>query len=264
VTYTVPDANDAVDGAVSLVCTPASGSVFSVGPTTVTCTATDTAENAASATFTVTVNDVTAPVMGELPGDIVVSAENADGAVVNYAQVSATDAVDGDLIATCNPASGSAFSLGTTTVTCTATDSAGNSASGSFAVTVQLGIIWVEPVEDPATGSIGPNFNFRWGYGADGVPINSSDMIDRPSGKDTAPLVMTYLGASCGVGLSDLVDLDAGKSSLRYSQGEWQLNWQTGQSLVNNLPLNAGCYELSIPRAAGKGETDKKTILLTE
>ncbi|MGC8952805.1 HYR domain-containing protein, partial [Chloroflexus sp.] len=46
------------------------------------------------------------------------------------------DAVSGAVAVTCTPASGSTFPLGTTTVTCTATDAAGNTASGSFTITV--------------------------------------------------------------------------------------------------------------------------------
>jgi hypothetical protein len=37
---------------------------------------------------------------------------------------------------TCDPASGSEFPIGTTTVGCTATDAHGNTASGSFPVDV--------------------------------------------------------------------------------------------------------------------------------
>ncbi len=48
----------------------------------------------------------------------------------------ATDLVDGPLTPTCTPPSGSLFPVGTTTVTCTATDSEGNPATGSFTVTV--------------------------------------------------------------------------------------------------------------------------------
>ena len=51
--------------------------------------------------------------------------------------VTATDAVDGDVDIECAPASGATFPLGTTTVDCTATDNAGNTATGSFAVTVE-------------------------------------------------------------------------------------------------------------------------------
>jgi hypothetical protein len=48
-------ANDAVDGAVATSCTPASGSRFKVGRTLVTCSASDSSANAATARFRVTV-----------------------------------------------------------------------------------------------------------------------------------------------------------------------------------------------------------------
>jgi hypothetical protein len=48
-------AQDAVDGRVPVACTPRSGSVFKVGRTKVTCSATDTSGNAQSASFTVRV-----------------------------------------------------------------------------------------------------------------------------------------------------------------------------------------------------------------
>jgi hypothetical protein len=49
---------------------------------------------------------------------------------------SASDLVDGTLPTTCDPASGSTFAVGTTKVTCTATDASGNTGSASFSVTV--------------------------------------------------------------------------------------------------------------------------------
>jgi hypothetical protein len=48
-------ANDAVDGPVSHTCAPASGSSFKIGRTRVTCTATDSSANTATAGFTITV-----------------------------------------------------------------------------------------------------------------------------------------------------------------------------------------------------------------
>lgn len=48
-------ATDAVDGSVTVTCTPASGSLFPVGKTVVTCTATDANQNSSRTTFTVTV-----------------------------------------------------------------------------------------------------------------------------------------------------------------------------------------------------------------
>ena len=48
-------ASDVVDGPVAVSCAPASGSLFPLGATTVTCSATDRRGNASSAAFTVTV-----------------------------------------------------------------------------------------------------------------------------------------------------------------------------------------------------------------
>ncbi len=51
--------------------------------------------------------------------------------------VTATDGVDGDVPVSCNPRSGSWFRIGRTSVTCTATDSSGNTARARFTVTVR-------------------------------------------------------------------------------------------------------------------------------
>src|SRR5919204_4304790 len=54
VRYSV-SAQDAVDGGIPVTCTPASGSVFRIGKTRVTCSATDTSGNTGTATFFVVV-----------------------------------------------------------------------------------------------------------------------------------------------------------------------------------------------------------------
>lgn len=125
---------DAVDGALAPACAPASGSTFPLGATLVTCAATDAAGNAATASFTVTVLDTTAPALA-LPGDLTVEATGPDGAAATWS-ASASDLVDGSLAPACAPASGSTFPLGATPVACAATDAAGNAASGAFTVTV--------------------------------------------------------------------------------------------------------------------------------
>lgn len=51
----VVGAKDAVDGSVRAVCTPASGSLFKIGRTRVTCTATDSSANTATIGFAITV-----------------------------------------------------------------------------------------------------------------------------------------------------------------------------------------------------------------
>jgi hypothetical protein len=55
---------------------------------------------------------------------------------VTFIKPTANDLVDGPVAVTCDHASGSTFPLGTTLVTCTATDGHSNSASASFHVTV--------------------------------------------------------------------------------------------------------------------------------
>jgi hypothetical protein len=123
-----------VDG-VPVICTPPSGSTFTIGTTTVTCTATDLSGNTESAIFTVTVQDTTAPVI--VPhANMTTDATSASGAIVTYTSPSWTDAVAGSGTAGCVPTSGTTFQVGTTTVTCTATDAAGNTGSASFTVTV--------------------------------------------------------------------------------------------------------------------------------
>jgi HYR domain len=134
VTYTA-SATDLVDGQLPMACTPPSGGTFPLGTTTVTCSATDKAGNTATASFTITVRDRTAPRF-TLPADLTVEATSGRGARVRY-QASATDLVDGPVPITCSPPSGGTFALGASQVICTATDKAGNNATGTFTVTVR-------------------------------------------------------------------------------------------------------------------------------
>jgi hypothetical protein len=135
VTFTA-SAVDLVDGSLTPTCTPTSGSTFALGSTKVTCSVKDKVGNTASASFKVTVADRTPPKL-QLPADMTAPATSAKGAVVKFS-ASATDLVDGSVRVTCTPASGSTFPFGTTTVSCSAKDNAGNSASGSFKVTVPM------------------------------------------------------------------------------------------------------------------------------
>lgn len=127
------DENGRPTGNVAVSCAPASGSTFALGATTVNCTATSSG-GTATASFIITVVDTTAPAL-DIPRSLRVQATSNDGAVVNY-NASATDLVDGSVAVNCSPASGSTFAIGTTAVSCTASDSRGNTASGGFDVTV--------------------------------------------------------------------------------------------------------------------------------
>jgi len=134
VTFSVTAA-DIVGGALTPTCVPASGSTFAIGTTAVNCSATDGHGNTGNGSFTVTVEDHTAPVL-TVPENIVREATGPSGAVVTFT-VTAYDLYDGSRPVTCAPPSGSTFALGTTTVNCSATDGHGNTGNGSFNVTVQ-------------------------------------------------------------------------------------------------------------------------------
>jgi hypothetical protein len=135
VNYPPPTASDNAPG-VTTLCTPASGSQFPVGETIVTCVATDTSGNTKNASFKVTVVDAEAPNL-TVPGDIEVTAPaGQSSAAVNFAPT-ATDNV-GIPTTTCDPASGASFPAGTTKVTCTARDAAGNTTTKTFNVVVKL------------------------------------------------------------------------------------------------------------------------------
>jgi hypothetical protein len=115
---------------------------YPVGVTTITWTATDAAGNKASATQTVTVLDIEPPefpsstsrLLAQSQSALTFNATSPSGAVVTY-QVNATDNV-GVISLVCEPESGSQFPVGNTTVTCTASDAARNTASESFDVHV--------------------------------------------------------------------------------------------------------------------------------
>lgn len=127
-------ATDLVDGPVMPSCSKLSGSTFPLGSTTVDCTVSDSHHNSRSASFDVVVADTTAPVL-TVPGPLTVNATSAAGAVVTYT-ATANDVVDGAVTPSCSTPSGSMFPLGSTTVTCTATDAHHNTSTASFVVNV--------------------------------------------------------------------------------------------------------------------------------
>jgi hypothetical protein len=133
VTYPPAKATDNVGVVSGPTCSPPSGSTFPLGTTTVICTASDAAGNMGSASFTIKVQDTTPPVVTP-PANMTVEATGPSGAAVTYPPATATDTVGVVSGPTCSPPSGSTFPLGTTTVTCTAADAAGNTGSASFTI----------------------------------------------------------------------------------------------------------------------------------
>jgi len=242
------------------VCTPASGNVFPVGTTTVLCTATDRASNLAFGMFKVNVRDVTPPVLTS-PAGITVDADSTSGAVVPYV-ATANDAVDGAVTPNCTPASGSTFPVGDTTVTCTATDAAGNVASASFTVTVRLlyqfngffqpidmeradvllGSDGVATVVNVANG--GRNVPFKFQVSSpDGSVVNDTSLIWLTSDVDGDPAFMPSVQCADKPRVP-LERAGGGNGSLKFSGGQFNVGVQIPS------PSTTTCYEF---RAAIKG-----------
>ncbi|SJZ53391.1 choice-of-anchor A domain-containing protein [Sediminibacterium ginsengisoli] len=107
-----------------------------IGANTVTLTVMDAAGNTASATAVVTITDNTAPVIN-VPAAINKNNDNnVNGAVVNYT-VTAADNSGAAPVLTYSKASGSVFPIGTTVVTVTAKDAAGNTSTATFNVVIK-------------------------------------------------------------------------------------------------------------------------------
>jgi hypothetical protein len=123
---------DNVSGSVRVNCDAESGVLYPIGTTTVRCVAVDWKGLVGSATFPIRVVDVTPPAL-TLPASQQLNATSPLGAVATFVAT----AVDvGPLTPTCTPASGSTFAVGVNTVSCSATDAAGNTKSGTFTITV--------------------------------------------------------------------------------------------------------------------------------
>ena len=87
----------------------------------------------AGKTLSAYASDQTSPALS-LPATVTARGTSQSGGIVTFT-VSATDP-DDTATASCSPPSGSVFPVGVTTVNCTATDTAGNTASGRFLVVV--------------------------------------------------------------------------------------------------------------------------------
>jgi hypothetical protein len=127
-------ATDPEDGELPVNCDPPEGGQYPLGPVEVTCTATDSDGLTATASFTVTFVDTTAPVIELRP--ITAIPNGPDGTLLGW-DTHPTDNADFSPTVVCEPESFEyVFPIGDTMVTCTATDDSGNSSTGSFNVHV--------------------------------------------------------------------------------------------------------------------------------
>jgi uncharacterized repeat protein (TIGR01451 family) len=132
VNFVVPSASGTCPAFVN--CSPPSGSAFPIGVTTVNCVATGAGGVTASCSFAVTINDFQ-PIQLQCPANVSVTTIESCSPVVNFSPPTVIDNCPGARV-TCTPPSGSSFPIGTTNVSCTATDARGVQATCGFTVTV--------------------------------------------------------------------------------------------------------------------------------
>ncbi len=106
---------------------------FPLGTTIITWTATDAAGNVAKATQTVTVVDMTSPVIAA-PPSVTIESTNPDSNSVELGNPATSDVVG---VASITNDAPPFFKIGETIVTWTATDNAGNSANSKQVITIQ-------------------------------------------------------------------------------------------------------------------------------
>jgi hypothetical protein len=184
--------------------------------------------------------DTTAPEIQGLPADIETTTTGASR-VVTWSPVTAVDDTDPNPTVGCSPESGSAFDLGTTTVTCTATDASGNESSGTFRVTVAVQAptltgTWGKPLDSavPAlSGRSGRTIPLKLSVAAGGRSQGPSDI--------GAPTLLVQSLAACATN-ADVTGMRPG-GTFSWSNGDWQLNLDT-----NGL---AGCVRL-VARVSGE------------
>lgn len=133
VTFSAPAASDTDAGVLVATCSPASGTLFAIGTTTVTCTARDHAGNQSDTTFSVGVTDTTAPAItltGEASLSIEVGQTFTDPGVV------AIDIVDDDAVTITVDGTVDTDTSGGYVLTYTAEDQSGNAAQITRTVSV--------------------------------------------------------------------------------------------------------------------------------
>ena len=131
---------------------PANFTCANLGPNTVTLTVADAAGHTNQCTTSVTVVDGIPPTV-VCPGSFSTNLMAGSNSMAVAFAVSAIDNC-GPLTPQCVPPSGAGFPAGTTFVTCTARDAAGNSNACSFAVTVCASAITVLNANDSGPGSL--------------------------------------------------------------------------------------------------------------
>jgi flagellar hook assembly protein FlgD len=214
-------------------CDHASGSLFPVGTTTVTCTAVN-AYGTTTESFSVVVNPTFgAPPTLSIPEIVVAEATSLSGTVVTWNAGGAT----------CNYGSGSQFPMGNTTVTCSMTNSYGTS-TGSFIIVV--------------TDTIPPSLTLPANINSENQVVtysaSAADNIDGPipitcnppsgttfaSGTTTVQCSATDSHLNTAVGSFTVTITASDLTTFTASQNVYQVNMAVGETVTytSNVPVS--------------------------
>lgn len=252
VTYT-SSATDTAGAALPSSCTDERGSVISSpatfalgGPHSIVCSATDSYGITGQARVDFRVVDTTAPVV-TVPADLTVAATSASGASVTLPAATATDIVDGPVTPSCSVPAGTPtnFGLGTTVVTCSATDAAGNtSAPQSYDVTVTYPWTgFLPPVSNDGTSAFkaGSTVPVKFALSGSSGPITDAKAALSFAKLTSTSADGTYLGATSTSAATT-------GSLFRYDGSQYIFNWST-------KGLSPGTYRLKADLGDGAVHT---------
>jgi hypothetical protein len=214
-----------------VVCVPPPGSAFPLGTTTVICRVTNSCDQIATCSFTVTVaHDIAPPVL--ICSNLTVFTGNPAGRFVYFTpQLSTTDA---GAVISCTPPSGSWFPVGVTTVVGTARDACGNQQSCAFTIEVKLLKMLA------SHGANGPQLSWE----GDAMLETSDDVLGSwtPIRNATSPFDVNavFVGGQKYFRLSAQPgDVDCGQVVFNLSQ--WNINVPSarvqGRFLLNGRPF---------------------------
>ncbi|MBK9453072.1 MAG: HYR domain-containing protein [Bacteroidetes bacterium] len=239
----------------SVVSSPASGSTFAMGTTTVNATATDVAGNTAACSFTVTVVDNQLPTI-TCPANVTVNNDpGLCSAVVSYSTPAGSDNCPGQTtLRTAGLASGAAFPLGTTTNTYVVTAANGQTATCSFNVTVNSPEINVTGnsvtiVDGDLTPTVTDHTDFGTPFPA--VPVTRTFTIQNSGTSNLTVSTITMAGAQAsnftvgGITLPATV-APSGSTTFTVTFVASPLGIYNATVVINNTDCNENPYDFAV------------------
>jgi len=233
---------------------PAAGFPLSLGvPTIVEWKVEDFAGNVSTANQNVFIVDNILPDI-TVPADITEISFSSSGKSIDFSVTTPEEIFPDTTVCvedgtTTSIASGYLFPVGTTTVSCTATDTSGNSATDTFNVTV-LFEFTPSGISGKTSGKSGSSFPLAWSWNEGGTPVSVASQI---------LTITTEPGACPATGLNAE---DPGSSGVRQlSDSRYEYNLQAvNPSTGENLPAERGgssyCFTVSLPT----GESQDLTL----